>query len=46
MGDWKGMGVLLIVMVVAVVIGMAVFFSFGLDAKVAPVGQAAGGESQ
>jgi hypothetical protein len=34
MGDWKGMGVLLVLMVVAVVIGMAVFLSFGLDEKV------------
>jgi len=34
MGDWKGMGVMLVIVVVAVIIGMAVFLSFGLDEKV------------
>ena len=43
MGDWKGMGVLLVLIVVGVVVGMAVFLSFGLDEKVTKVN--AGGDS-
>ena len=42
MGDWKGMGVLLVLMVVAVIIGMAVFLSFGLDEAVTKAGTEAG----
>lgn len=36
MADWKGMGVLVVVMVVAVVIGMVLFFTLGLDKKAVP----------